>query len=438
MSFLTKIKAKLNIKSRRQLILLIILTVTLVSSLTLGAITLARYISEKNSDGLLTPEKFYFESNLLSEAGAEYNIGTDSITFDLKSYVDSLRTSEVDITYSVAITCTDGSVSIPDGVNTAGTLSSGASKVTVQYNGLPLGKTYTVTASATAPYTKSISATFTLPNENDAVIMTRTQDETGFISYLTLKTGNIAKSGVILWQNGYVPYNAYEPMKNAGGSSHNVTLEPNSTYVFSFFKSQLSTEYDSGAFNFCLPEELPDFVLKENYALATGISDNGQWFYLQNGANPTNDYSISGYMDITRSDLAYTPHIQFKIRWSDFRFLLWDSNKNGKFGYGYIWDYDSENKNSVNENSNLSYPDALDLTNGPITIKWQVVVTGGRAYWYIDNRLIFDLDLGGYQCEIFNIGALRADFSLYGVELIAKSENEASFNSVLESLGITE
>ena len=102
MSFLTKIKAKLNIKSRRQLILLIILTVTLVSSLTLGAITLARYISEKNSDGLLTPEKFYFESNLLSEAGAEYNIGTDSITFDLKSYVDSLRTSEVDITYRYA------------------------------------------------------------------------------------------------------------------------------------------------------------------------------------------------------------------------------------------------------------------------------------------------------------------------------------------------
>ena len=68
-------------------------------------------------------------------------------------------------------------------------------------------------------------------------------------------------------------------------------------------------------------------------------------------------------------------------------------------------------KNTLKETSN-PYADRIDISNGPVTIKWQVVVTGGRAYWYIDNQLIWDMDLGGYQCEIFNIGALRVDFSI--------------------------
>lgn len=460
MSFFEKIKAKLNIKSKKQLVLYIVVAVSVIASLTLGGITFARYISEKNSDGLLSPNTFYFESNLLTKEGSAYDIGTDSITFDLKSYDDSLRQSEVDITYAVSITCSDGGVQIPAGINTSGTLTAGESKVSVEYNGLTLGKTYTVTARATAPYTKSLSATFTLPGADDAVLLSRSQSANGEVSYLTLKTGNVAKSGVVLWQEGYVPY-AVNTLEGAGGHSHNVTLEPNSTYVLTFFKSQKSAVYNSGSFNFCLPTEFPDQVTKNNFNVSTDIMGNGQEYYLKNGANPSNDYSASGYITVTSSNYdtangGGNPHIQFQFNSTDYRFLFWDSNSDGVFGYGYI-NQDKRNGNS-GEGSSMSdvstqtfdasgnkltdtpplYPAMFSVKDGPVTLKWQVVLTGGRAYFYVDNELIFDIvPTNLAQGDIFNVGGLRVDFDVYGVEIVAKSEDEAAFNAVLDSLGIS-
>ena len=461
MRFFEKIKAKLNIKSKKQLVLYIVALVSIVALLTLGGITLAKYISTKNSDALIDPKGFYFDSNLLTKEGSSYEVGTNSITFDLKSYDDALRSSEVDITYAVSITCSDGGVEIPAGINTAGTLAAGKSKITVEYNGLTLGKTYTVTARATAPYTKSLSATFTLPDENNAVLRSTAEDASGMISYLTLKTGNVAKSGVVLWQDGYVPYSVGK-LEAAASNSHNVTLEPNSTYVFTFFKSKLDTVYDSGEFVFRLPGEFADTVVKNNFDTNDDITNNGVRYYLKNGANPTNDYSASGYITINSSNWDTSkgggnPHVQFKFNWSDYRFLFWDNNSNGKFGYGYFNldkrsgvgngvgtsisetafnTYDETGK-LVSSVKDVPYADVLDVTAGPVTLKWQVILTGNHAYFFINNELIFDIiPTNLSQGDIFNVGALRVDYIVFGVELVAKSENEAAFNEVLDSLGI--
>lgn len=456
MSFFGKIKAKLNIKSKKQLVLYIAVAVSVIASLTIGGITLARYVASKNSDGLVDPRGFYFESNLLTKGGSSYETGTNSITFDLKSYDDSLRHSEVDITYAVSITCSDGGVQIPAGINTSGTLAAGKSKVSVQYNGLTLGKTYTVTARATAPYTKSLSATFTLPDANNAVQMRR-YEESSLVSCMELKTGNVAKTGIVLWQDGYVPY-VSSPMENASGTSHNVTLEPNSTYVLKFFKSQLDVAYDSGLYNFCVPTEFADFdgVSNLNSLPGTSITDTGITYKLKNGNTPTNDYSASGYITIHNYVPGGNSHIQFKFRNTDQRYVLWDTNGNGKYGYGYIIRNNSVNggngpgtnmsENGItkyNENGvgtrvgDAPHPDMVDVTQGPVTLEWQVVLSGTTAYWFINGDLIFSEEIiPNSGSSTFNVGALKADISVFGVELISKSEDEAGFNAILESLGI--
>ena len=455
MSFFEKVKAKLNIKSKKQLVLYIVALASVIVAMTLGGITLAKYIANKNSDGLLTPEKFYFESNLLLKDGAEYDVGTNSIRFDLKSYDDNLRQSEVDISYSVSITCSDGGVEIPAGINTSGTLPAGKSRIGVEYNGLPLGKTYTVTARATSPYTKSISATFTLPDENNAVLINTYDDPNGYISYLELKTGNVAKSGIILWQDGYVPYpNAL--MSGAYGTSHNVILEPNSSYKLAFLKSKLDETYDSSEYNFCLETEFSDLQLVSNLnsPANTSITDTGKTYTLKNGGTLTDEYCASGYITIYNYVPGGNSHIQFKFRWTDQRYVLWDNNGNGKFGYGYIIrnKANGEGPGFHNSESGITqydengvgtkiadapYPDMVDVTEGPVTLRWHVVLHNGLAYWYLNGNLIYaESVIPNSGNSVFNIGALKTDISVYGVEIVAKSEDEAAFNAVLRSLGI--
>lgn len=470
MNFLSKLKAKLNIKSNKHLLAFALIAVALLTALIAGTVTLARYLSEKHADGLITPEKFYFESNLLTKEGKEYALGTDSIVFDLEAYDDELRSSEVDITYTVSITCdTDNSVTIPEGVNTSGTLMAKAYK-TVEYNGLPLGNTYTVTATSQKPYTKTIRATFVLPNVNDAITIEKRADASGLISYLTLKTGNVAKDGIVVWQNGYVPDNSEPIMANAMGTSHYVTLEPNSTYELRFFKSNLSASYNSGDYNFASEGSFDTLFTdyasgtRNNYNINDDITGKGLRYKLKNNVEPSNDYSASGYITVKNYNPGGNSHIQFKFRWTDMRFLFWDNyntdnntfGSDGYYGFGYILrdntdgdgagktasdrrivHYDDNNKEITNLEEAPPHPKAIDVRNGPVTLKWQVVITGGRAYFYVNNSLIFNEKMlqtcGG---DLFCVGGLQCDFTAFGVELVAKTEDAAAFNSILENLGI--
>ena len=448
MSFVQSLKAKFNIKTKKHMALFIISFVIMIASLTLGTVTLARYIRRISSDGVIDPNKFYFESNLLTLDGASYELATDSITFDLKSYDDNLRHSEVDIDYEVSITCSDGGVQIPEATK-SDTLPAGKSRVSIEYNGLVLGKTYTVTASATAPYTKTISASFTLPSENEAVMLERSDSADGYIAYLTLKTGNVAKSGIVTWQEGYVPMNAYAPMEHASGTSNNVTLEPNRVYVLSFLKSDLSAEYNPGDFRFCTANEFSDLKVISNFDLTGHITDTGYRVYNSNNGEMRNNYSVTGYIDITASNSAKNPHIQFKFLWSDKRFLICDSNKNNILGAGYrfrdgnagqdmnettIHYYDANGKTTGSTPGAGLYADLWDINERPVTLKWQVVINEGTAYWYIDNKLMFTFE--NITSDLFCVGAENMDIRVYGVETVIKAENEAKYLELLKDMGI--
>ncbi len=235
-------------KNKRLMTILIVLLLCLATLGTSVGVTLAKYRIENTSEEVKVPTRFYFESNLLSEDNPSYEIGINYIRIDLMNYADSLRVSESDITYEVTISSADSSASLGTAEGAMGTLTKEVqSKATVSFTGLTFGKTYTVTAKATAPYTKTVSATFTiLEKENSLAFEVR--DE-GNSVYLTLRTNELDSTVNIYWQEGYVPYNANDALAAATGkSAKGIKLNSYSVYEFRFFKEDLSAAFNISDF----------------------------------------------------------------------------------------------------------------------------------------------------------------------------------------------
>ena len=119
-------------------------------------------------------------------------------------------------------------------------------------------------------------------------------------------------------------------------------------------------------------------------------------------------------------------HIQFRFS-QKYRFLLWDSNSDGKFGVGY-------SSNGVNKNDNTNGAELIDA-NSMITLDWAIVVNNGKAYWYINGELKETFE--SPTLEYFKLGALQTDVLFYDIELTVKSENETKYNSLLTEYGVT-
>lgn len=448
MRFINALKTKLNIQTKKQMITVILLTLAIALTLGLGIFTLARYVSEKRADGLITPAEFYFESDLLTTDGKSYTTGVNSIGFELRAYGDNNRPSEVDVDYTVSISCSDNSVALPSGTNTSGTIAKGGNKVTVSYDGLALGKKYTVTARSTSPYSKTLSATFTVESENTALVVDKSSGNDGFVYYMSVKTGNVPVDAVVGWQRGYVPDNSYSALDTASGISHLVTFEPNSTYNFRFFKSDLSVSCDPAQFDVTPSADantMSGYFKREHYNSEPGqnITLTGET-YMDYGSGGAGNYSATGYMTISRVkyDASDNSHIQIKVGGtadSTARFLLWDSNSNGKFGIGRQKSDGGTYFDERNESNNPGYADYIDVTQEPQTFKWQVVVYGTDAYLYIDGKLVDTMSIYRYDGTtpmdaMLNIGALRADIEVFGVDIVKESENPSYFNSIFEDL----
>ena len=240
----------LDTKSKIAISLMLVISV----STTAFSATLAKYSKTNDSDIAVSPKSFYFESNLLKTTPPEtYHVYSDTIKFDLMNYPDNERTSEVDITYTVTITSPDGG-SLGTGTNTSGTLYCKVNdsdevytpaKATVTYSGLTQGKNYVVTATATAPYTKTISASFYM-EPGDYSLVSSVENKIDYV-LLTFSTLDYMGSVTITWQEGYVPDNSEPIMANAEGSPHVTTVSSNTTYTIKFYKTA-SADFNQSAF----------------------------------------------------------------------------------------------------------------------------------------------------------------------------------------------
>ena len=140
------------------------ITVAVISAVSVLAIILcfapsfAKYITIQGRQSELDSDHFYFSSDYLrSDDTPVYEILGNSITFELRNYVDSLRINGTDITYKA--TSTAGTISPSTGTLRGGTDTS---NVTLSYNFSDdeQQKEIFVSVTGTGDYTETLQATF--------------------------------------------------------------------------------------------------------------------------------------------------------------------------------------------------------------------------------------------------------------------------------------
>ena len=249
-------KNKYNIKTEFNLnkLLIILIPVALIG------VTAAKYVKESSVEIIYEAKNFYFESYVLSNntdpRAYTYEIGNDTISFDLKNNIDDLRASEVDIEFVATITDIQGNtVQDKNGeiVNEqTGTLySSSIDSQEIEFKNLPSGN-YLITAKAVTPYEKTLTATFVL-TEKDEEIRYEVHDTVNSpILQLTIITEDYSGDLQINWEKGVAPdstnskFTSVDTGYEAG--SEVVTFEANSEYTFQFFKEEPSLVYTNENF----------------------------------------------------------------------------------------------------------------------------------------------------------------------------------------------
>ncbi len=174
--------------------------------------------------------------------------------------------------------------------------------------------------------------------------------------------------------------------------------------------------------NYIAPYFASDVANIEMYGQGGDITANGHVFTDASGNALTADYIIKGKLDIKDFGKS-NPHIQFRFG-SGSRFLLWDSNGDGKFGAGY-----TEGSTNVSDAT-----DGVTVTlynaNGGLTLDWAVVVNNGKAYWFINGKL--EKVFNSPNLQGFSLGALQTDAYFYDIELCVKSEAPEAYEEQLD------
>lgn len=225
----------------------------IVSLLAFNGYTLAKYIFGHEQEAVFVAKDFYFESDLLKSTDVtipQYILqtGVNDITFVLKNHPDELRTSEVDIAYSVTLK-KDGD---SNPVTKTGTLEIDEKNETIYFDNLAPG-TYTVTAEATAPYAKTLRAEFVVTGMDNNIRWKVNDNAQSPFLQLIVQTADSDGDILISWPNGVVPDNTDALLAGAiskAGDDENypVSMQANAEYAFVFFKEDPDRNYSTDDF----------------------------------------------------------------------------------------------------------------------------------------------------------------------------------------------
>ncbi len=217
--------------NRKKVIISTIAVVLSLCVLTVGMI-FAKYLTERDSDGVVVAKNFYFKSSLLD--GKEHTLapGSTSITFTLGNHEDDLRYSEVDIEYTVTV---DNGAEITSGGE--GILYSGSiNDAEVTISNLQVG-IYHIKAVGKGGYTKTLSATIVVP-EKETMIYYNIDDSAGDYTLLTVWNEGDKAGDVTITYKG-IPDNTNPNMIGwLKDETHpQIEVKPHESNVFRFFNA---------------------------------------------------------------------------------------------------------------------------------------------------------------------------------------------------------
>lgn len=241
-------------KVKKHIFLLLGVLVLFVGCLCLVGTTLAKYIDNKEHDDTnITTSEFYFSSNLLKEKDLlgnipvyELNQNTKELYVELLNYENDLLFSQTDIKYEISIYREEVLKETFNGVILSGSCNS----VKIKFNNLSSGEYYVV-AKSTTPFSKTIEAKIIVKNLDESIMYSVDDIEGSTILKLILQINNYAGEIDINWNSELLPDNTNIMFEGAidGSNSHTIEVTAYSSYVFVFYKKDITKTYTKTDFS---------------------------------------------------------------------------------------------------------------------------------------------------------------------------------------------
>lgn len=236
----------------------VLLILSVIAVLSFSGITFSKYMLESNSGAQqATAVEFYFESDQLTETNPPtYQIGySDTLTIDIRNYLDALNVSAESITYTVTASVVDGdSLTVSDSGSL--TFSDGTSEqidstIEIDLTSITTtNPTIYVVATATSPYSKTISAYYQIVTDSSA-----------FPTFEVYDVANSNTALIELSSNGYegtvtmtipstvLPNNADTRLTVNSTTSFSIKVAKNSEYQIYVFKTDPSDSHTTNGFS---------------------------------------------------------------------------------------------------------------------------------------------------------------------------------------------
>ena len=132
-----------------------------------AALMLAKYKMNLGKQSVITSKNFYFSSNFLkSDEVPVYEIYGNTVTFEVRNYIDSLRINDTAINYTVSASTDGGTVDILNSNGILTGVDSSSENITLSYDFAAdeLQKEITVsvtgTGTGTGDFTQTLKAKF--------------------------------------------------------------------------------------------------------------------------------------------------------------------------------------------------------------------------------------------------------------------------------------
>lgn len=241
---------------------LVLLLVLLLALAGIGGL-FAKYRSDRQREAAMIADNFHFTSNYLTESGGTVSVaGTgETITFDLYNYEEENNTaavSESNIQYTISADVSGWVISsIVAGTESLSTTASSHTltadttggngvthTVTLQYMGTEATPPdVTVTVKSTAPYSKTLKATFSMAGSAEPTW--KVENNTNYV-LLTIDSNAYSGNVTVSWTEEYSPDNTNELMSEWSDSDPSGTIEiaANTEYELIFVKNTANSAYD--------------------------------------------------------------------------------------------------------------------------------------------------------------------------------------------------
>ena len=258
MNKITKKIKKKNTGARRNRMLLILLSAVLITGILAGGL-LAKYRSENQKQAEMISSQFHVSSDYLAENNPSYEITDWKAGFDIQLYnyekENTALISDDEITYKVDLseglkdkeekTLQQDKWTYSDTHNGKIAKSSEKQAQSIKIRPAPQSAvmendSVTVTVTITSPFTKTLSATFTMKGKSQPDYTIKDQNDGSIL--VTIQSNSYDGDITVEWSaDKYAPDNTNPLMANWTNPSQTLPVQKNTTYELLFFKKSVET-----------------------------------------------------------------------------------------------------------------------------------------------------------------------------------------------------